>query len=193
MTASNQTRLHVFSVTLLSYLMTLTCLMIFLDAETSAKFKIKKKSILDYDDADVERLFEQWEENDEPLEPDELPEWKQPSPQIDLSKFQDGDVEEMLKMSKKKKTLMMFASVSGNPNKKETESISQLWQMSLFNANIEVQTYVVSENRVLLTLKDGSLAWDVKDFLIQQDRCDFVTIEGKEYFAKDRTHRVQTS
>jgi len=44
--------------------------------------------------------------------------------------------------------------------------------------------YVVGSNRVLLMLKDGSQAWNVKDFLVQQDRCDVVTIEGKDYPGK---------
>jgi len=33
-------------------------------------------------------------------------------------------------------------------------------------------------------LKDGSQAWEVKDFLVQQDRCEVVTIEGKDYPGK---------
>lgn len=33
-------------------------------------------------------------------------------------------------------------------------------------------------------LKDGSTAWDIKNFLITQDRCELVTIEGKDYYGK---------
>jgi len=44
--------------------------------------------------------------------------------------------------------------------------------------------YVVASNRVLLMLKDGSQAWQVKDFLVEQDRCEVVTIEGKDYPGK---------
>jgi len=36
-------------------------------------------------------------------------------------------------------------------------------------------------------LKDGSQAWEVKDFLVQQDRCESVTIEGKDYPGKGST------
>ena len=39
--------------------------------------------------------------------------------------------------------------------------------------------YVVGSNRVLFVLKDGSTAWPIKDFLITQDRCEVVTIEGR--------------
>lgn len=50
---------------------------------------------------------------DEPLEEDELPEWKRPQPKIDLSKIDPNDPESIVKMTKKGKTLMMFMTVSG--------------------------------------------------------------------------------
>jgi hypothetical protein len=144
----------------------------------------KKKDIRDYNDADVERIYDQWEEDEEPLEDDELPEWKRPKPQIDLTKLNPKDPEGMLKMTKQGQTLMMFATVSGNPTEKETERISARWQGSLFNAHYDVQRYVVGDNRVLLMLKDGSHAWEIKDFLVKQERCEVVTIEGKDYPGK---------
>ena len=33
-------------------------------------------------------------------------------------------------------------------------------------------------------LKDGSKAWEIKDFLVSQERCELVTIEGKDYYGK---------
>ncbi|VDI25005.1 Hypothetical predicted protein [Mytilus galloprovincialis] len=44
--------------------------------------------------------------------------------------------------------------------------------------------YVVGSNRVIFMLTDGSKAWEVKDFLTQQERCEEVTIEGKSYPGK---------
>jgi len=102
---------------------------------------------------------------------------------------------------------MMFVTVSGNPTEAETEQITSLWQTSLYNANIEITRltgltnvmlqiiiyillwlllfrFVVSPNRVLIKLNDGSYAYEVKDFLIQQERCEVVTIEGKDYLGK---------
>lgn len=32
--------------------------------------------------------------------------------------------------------------------------------------------------------KDGAQAWKAKDFLIEQERCDTVTIESKVYHGK---------
>jgi len=42
----------------------------------------------------------------------------------------------------------------------------------------------VSDNRVIFMLKDGGMAWEIKDFLVKQDRCEEVTIEGKSYPGK---------
>ena len=36
----------------------------------------------------------------------------------------------------------------------------------------------------LLIFKDGSVAWEAKDFLIEQERCLEVTIEQKVYHGK---------
>jgi len=56
-------------------------------------------------------LYEQWEEDEEPLPVDELPEWdpRKPQPQVDLNNFKDP--EELLKISKKGKSLMIFVKV----------------------------------------------------------------------------------
>lgn len=35
--------------------------------------------------------------------------------------------------------------------------------------------------------KDGSQAWEAKDFLVEQERMEVVTIENKEYFGKYST------
>ncbi|XP_013398508.1 LDLR chaperone boca isoform X1 [Lingula anatina] len=149
--------------------------------------KWKKKDIRDYTEADLERLYDQWEEDDEPLEEDELPEYKRPPPQVDMGKLDADDPDGLLRMTKKGRTLMMFATVSGNPTEKETEQITGLWQSSLFNAHLETQRYVVGSNRVLFMLKDGAMSIDVKNFLVSQDRCEEVTIEGKNYPGKGAT------
>jgi hypothetical protein len=72
---------------------------------------VKHKHCFDFSDADLERLYEQWEEDEEPLPVDELPEWdpRKPQPQVDLNNFKDP--EELLKLSKKGKSLMIFVKV----------------------------------------------------------------------------------
>ncbi|XP_014680686.1 PREDICTED: LDLR chaperone MESD-like [Priapulus caudatus] len=152
---------------------------------TNSEKSWKDKDVRDYSDADVERLLEQWEDNDEDeLEPDELPEWKRPEPAVDLTSIDPSDPEGLMKLTKKGKTLMMFVSVSGGPTREETEAITQLWHTSLFNANYESQRFVVDDNRVIFMLKDGSKAWDIKNFLVTQDRCEEVTIEQQIYYGK---------
>ncbi|XP_073814211.1 LDLR chaperone boca [Musca autumnalis] len=140
-----------------------------------------KKDIRDFTDADMERLLDQWEEDEEPLEPDELPEHLRPQPQIDLSKLDTANPEELLKVSKKGRTLMTFVSVDGNPTREEAETLTKLWQTSLWNNHIQAERYMVDDDRAIFLFKDGAQAWEAKDYLIQQERCKGVTIENKEY------------
>ncbi|KAL1452849.1 hypothetical protein WDU94_007037 [Cyamophila willieti] len=108
--------------------------------EGEEKPKWAQKDIRFYNDADLERLLDQWEEDEEPLEPDELPEHLRPAPPIDFSQFKDNpDPESLLKLSKKGRTLMVFVSVDGNPTRDEAESITKLWQTSLFNNHIQAE------------------------------------------------------
>lgn len=46
--------------------------------------------------------------------------------------------EDIMKLSKKGQTLMMFATVSGSPTKRETEEITMLWWAGLKNALYDV-------------------------------------------------------
>ncbi|CAL4135120.1 unnamed protein product, partial [Meganyctiphanes norvegica] len=70
-----------------------------------------KKDIRDYSDADLERLLDQWDEDEEPLPEDELPEHLRPQPKLNFDPNNIGNPEDLLKMSKKGKTLMMFVQV----------------------------------------------------------------------------------
>ncbi|XP_069812762.1 LRP chaperone MESD-like [Dendropsophus ebraccatus] len=145
--------------------------------------KKKKKDIRDYNDADMARLLEQWEKDDD-IEEGDLPEHKRKLAPVDFSRLDPKNPESILQMTKKGKTIMIFASVSGNPTEKETEEITSLWQGSLFNANYDIQRFLVGPNRVIFMLRDGAYAWEVKDFLVGQDRCADVTLEGQVYPGK---------
>ncbi|KAF0876245.1 MESD protein, partial [Crocuta crocuta] len=120
-------------------------------------------------------------QKDDDIEEGDLPEHKRPSAPIDFSQIDPGKPESILKMTKKGKTLMMFVTVSGSPSEKETEEITSLWQGSLFNANYDVQRFIVGADRAIFMLRDGSYAWEIKDFLVSQDRCADVTLEGQVY------------
>ncbi|XP_033496885.1 LRP chaperone MESD [Epinephelus lanceolatus] len=167
-------------VTLVLLLCTYFLCILAIDSKDKPK---KKKDIRDYNDADMARLLEQWEEDDD-IEEGDLPEHRRSPPPIDFTKVDPSKPEELLKMSKKGKTLMVFATVSGDPTEKETEEITGLWQGSLFNANFDIQRFVVGSNRVIFMLRDGSLAWEVKDFLVAQERCMDVTVEGQVFPGK---------
>ncbi|XP_049842982.1 LDLR chaperone boca [Schistocerca gregaria] len=167
------------------------CLAVLCFWETSAKKfdskdkpKWAQKDIRDYNDADLERLFEQWEEDEEPLPEDELPEYLRPPPPIDFSKIDTSDPENLLKVSKKGKTLMSFVSVDGNPTREETEELTKLWQTGLWNSHIQAERYIVDDDRAIFMFKDGSQAWDAKEFLTDQERCKSVVIESKTYYGK---------
>ena len=43
---------------------------------------------------------------------------------------------------------------------------------------------MIDENRAIFMVHDGARAWPVKDFLIEQERCESVTIEGRTYHGK---------
>ncbi|NWX82567.1 MESD protein, partial [Nothoprocta ornata] len=123
-------------------------------------------------------------QKDDDIEEGDLPEHKRPPAPVDFSKIDPGKPESILKLTKKGKTLMMFVTVSGEPTEKETEEITSLWQGSLFNANYDVQRFIVGPNRAIFMLRDGGYAWEIKDFLINQERCADVTLEGQVYPGK---------
>lgn len=95
-----------------------------------------------------------------------------------------SDPENLLKLTKKGKTLMTFVSVMGNPTRDESETITKLWQTSLWNNHIQAERYMVDDNRAIFMFKDGAQAWEAKDFLVEQERCESVSIENKVYNGK---------
>ncbi|XP_044747702.1 LDLR chaperone boca [Coccinella septempunctata] len=143
-----------------------------------------KKDIRDFTDADMERLLDQWEEDEEPLPEDELPEHLRPPPQVDFTKFDSNNPEAVLQASKKGRTLMTFVQVRSELSRDETEEVTKLWQSSLWNNHIQAERYLVDDNRAIFLFKDGSQAWTAKEYLIDQEKCESVTIENKVYPGK---------
>lgn len=79
------------------------------------------------------------QEDEEPLEEDELPEHLRPMPKVNFNEIDPNNPEKFLETSKKGRTLMTFVKVSGNPTKDETEEITKLWQGSLWNNHIQAE------------------------------------------------------
>ena len=54
----------------------------------------------------------------------------------------------------------------------------------MFNNFCLLFRYLIDDNRAIFMFKDGSLAWEAKNFLIEQESCKEVTIENKSYPGK---------
>lgn len=70
---------------------------------------------------------------------DELPEHLRPQPKINFDPSNIGDPEELLKLSKKGRTLMMFVQVKDELSSSEAEEVTKLWQSSLYNSHIQAE------------------------------------------------------
>ena len=103
------------------------------------------------------------------------------------SVLKDGnfDPQDLMKQSKKGKPVMIFVGVRGTPDKVRTEEVSSRWMQSLQNAHIQTQRYVVADDRVLFMVEDGSLAWDVKDYLTTLTECTTVSFDQLSFNCKD--------
>lgn len=58
-----------------------------------------------------------------------------------MSQMDTSNPENLLKVSKKGRTVMTFVTVSGSPSRLESEEITKVWQTSLWNANIQAEKY----------------------------------------------------
>jgi len=47
--------------------------------------------------------------------------------------------DDLMKMTKKGKTVMMFVNLDGNPTREECEALSSLWQGALRNDHIQAE------------------------------------------------------
>ena len=41
--------------------------------------------------------------------------------------------------------------------------------------------FMVADNRAIFMLQDGSVAWDMKDFLIKQPECESVEFDNQKF------------
>lgn len=86
---------------------------------------------------------------------------------------------------------MTFVSITGNPTRDESETITKLWQTSLWNNHIQAERYMIDDDRSIFMFSNGEQAWEAKDFLVQQDRCESVTVESKVYPGKYSTKKEE--
>ncbi|XP_033339299.2 LDLR chaperone boca [Megalopta genalis] len=161
-------------------------LVLYVNATNNVKSEKKKswkdKDIRDMTDADLEHLLDQWEENDEPLEPDELPEHLRPSPKVDISQLDMSNPDNVLKMTKRGKGVMMFVDINEDVSTEEADVIMKIWQTSLQNNHIIAERYLIDQKRCVFLFREGSQAVDAKNYLLQQPELSHVTLEGQVYY-----------
>ncbi|PAA60838.1 hypothetical protein BOX15_Mlig011032g2, partial [Macrostomum lignano] len=151
----------------------LLCLL--LPASSSAE---QKKPLSEYSDADLERLYKQWEESDPDSEP-ESTSWK--SPQLDLTKVPDlTDPTLILQHSSRGQPVPLIVRIAGAEGRDSVwlENLSRNWQLEMFNAHMETTRRVVEDGTVQLIALDGSQVVKVREYLLAQPNCYSVTIEG---------------
>lgn len=79
------------------------------------------------------------QEDEEPLEPDELPEHLRPQPKIHFDPNAMNDPEQLLKASKKGRSLMMFVKAKAEYTKDQVEEYTKIWQSALHNNHVQAE------------------------------------------------------
>ncbi|EZA47356.1 hypothetical protein DMN91_007348 [Ooceraea biroi] len=151
-------------------------------AQEPKKKSWRDKDIRDMTEADLEHLLDQWEENEEPLEPDELPEHLQPSPKIDISQIDTTNPDNLLRMTKKGKGVMMFVDVKPDISEEQADVAMRIWQSSLRNNHIIAERYPIDTKRSIFMFHEGSQAVDAKNYLLEQPELSHLTLEGQTYY-----------
>ena len=148
----------------------------------------RQKDVRDYSDADMHKLLEEWDKDEEPIPPDELPDGHpdKPRPPLDITKIKNiNDPDEIMKISKKGQTVMLFVKVSDfNGDRDEVGELTSLWQTGLMNNHVSSERFQIEDDRVMFLFHDGADAWEAKDFFIEQERCEEVQLEQKTYHGK---------
>ncbi|XP_047363726.1 LDLR chaperone boca [Vespa velutina] len=159
------------------------------DSNENKKKSWRDKDIRDMTDADLEHLLDQWEENEEPLPPDELPEYLRPSPKIDLSQIDVSNPDNVLKMTKKGKGVMMFVDVMEDISQDQAEIVMRIWQSSLQNNHIIAERYPIDPKRSVFLFREGSQAVDAKNYLLEQPELSHVMLEGQTYYRDKKKNK----
>jgi len=150
-----------------------------------------KKNVRDYTDADLQRLLDQWDEDEEPIPVDELPDGHpdKPRPQLDLSKVDMTNPGEVMKATKKGMTVMMFVKINHFKSAEETEEITGLWETGLYNNHVQAERTRMEDDTVMFLFRDGANAWEAKDYLVEQERVEEVQLEQQTYKGKYAEHK----
>merc|ERR1712098_13926 len=141
------------------------------DAERDAR--LKKRDIRDYSDDDIHRLLEQWEEDDEPIPPDELPDGHpdKPPPAMDFSKVDMTNPENVMAASKKGQSVMLFVDIQGISDPEMAEEMSSLWQTGLANNHVPCERMMVEDFQAMFFFRDGVMLGRQRISSLSRRRC----------------------
>lgn len=145
----------------------------------------KKKS--EYTQKDWDRIAREWEreemEEDERERAEEMK--RKPNIQFDPNNIGKINPEQLLAQSKKGKPTMIFFNVREIfcNSEKQLAKITANYASLLLNGNIQVQNYPVSKNRAIFMVQDGSVSYEVKNFLLKQKEVESVTIDQQHWDA----------
>lgn len=113
--------------------------------------------------------------------------------------------DEMLKMTKKGKSVMMFVDVKKDLPVEEADSILKFWHQSLRNNHLIAERYSycnivfekyslfqtfficrypIEDRRAIYMFTEGSQAIDAKNYLIDQPELSHITLEGQTFNGK---------
>ena len=93
--------------------------------------------------------------------------------------------EDMMRLSKKGKTVMMFVRVKDSKGRDETEEVTSIWQTGLWNNHIQAERFVLEDDRVMFMFKARSfyfMFWYVPNqynFLISNSCLRMVLSPGR--------------
>lgn len=157
--------------------------------QPQAKRKLPKDPLY-ITDVDLENLYDEWEDaDDEKLPPDELPPHKRPAPKLNIPQNGDAndlfkDPEKLMIASKKGKTVMAFVTIANSPTKEETDMLTQRWQVGLTNNHIKCERFVIGDDRAIFVFEDGALAFEAKNFLLEQPELKEYSIDNRSWHGK---------
>ena len=71
----------------------------------------KKKNVQDYGDYELNKLYEQWEEDEDPIPNDELPDWDPKKVRPNVNPMDYDNVDDVMKASKQGKQALISVTV----------------------------------------------------------------------------------
>ena len=131
-------------------------------------------------DADFERIYQEWRDNDEEDDGEEEDPMKAPPQDLDLD-LENLSEETIRRETMRGRTVMVYVTMVGLPSEYDTRVTGQRWQMGLMNGNIKTELFVLGKGRVIVQTAQGERAVDIKDFLVKQPEVWSVRIDGKQF------------